>query len=147
MLDQDFITYGIASFSPKEITDTGASLESVKLETMVRLQKFRSLLGCSVHLCTNGLTTGRHNSPYHPKGLAVDFYLKIDSNSVKILDLFKASLEAGFKGIGIYYNGKAYSFHFDLRPKYAFWTGTKDGDSAWDYHKLIVDPKDLFNKG
>ena len=139
----DFTVHGIVDFSPSEIEATGAKLTDIKLPLMVAFQRFRSLMGRRVKLIFNGLTTGHHKSPLHPGGLAGDFYFDPREGPVKILLVFKAALEAGFKGIGVYWNGKSYSFHFDLRPKYAFWCGTKKPGQEWDYDKLIVDPKDL----
>lgn len=149
MLESDFIDHNIVDFTPKEITSTGANLEDVKLETMVRIQKYRSLIGRRVSIFKNGLTTGNHKSPYHPLGLAIDTGLYIEDGPVKPLIIFKSALEAGFKAIGIYWNGVAFSCHFDLRPKYAFWCGVKDGrgsKSNWVYHGLIVDPSQIPTK-
>lgn len=143
MKESDFIEYKIDNFTPSEIVETGANVEDISVDLMVAIQKFRLLVNRRVVLLSNGMTTGKHTSKLHPGGKAIDSYLHPDDGEVKIIDVFKYALEAGFKGIGIYWNGTLHSFHFDLRNSYSFWSGKKETGKEWDFYKLIKDPKDL----
>lgn len=144
MLESDFDDSNIDNFTPKEIVTSGAELKDVKLETMIRIQKYRILIRRPVYIPENGITSGKHKAPWHPMGLAIDTWLHPKHGPIKSLDVFKCALEAGFKAIGIYWNGKLWSFHFDLRPNYAFWCGVKKyGDKRWQYHTLINDPSKI----
>ena len=143
MKESDFIEYEIDNFTPTEIVETGANVEDISVDLMVAMQKFRLLVNRRVVLLSNGMTTGKHKSKLHPGGKACDCYLHPDDGEVKVLDVFKFALEAGFKGIGIYWNGTLHSFHFDLRNNYAFWSGKKEPGHEWDFYSLIKDPKDL----
>ena len=138
----DFDVYEIHNFTPKEVRDTGADLRDVKKESMLAIQKFRVYIRRRVRLIKNGMTTGGHVSPYHPRGEAIDGYLDQDDGPVKTHEIIKGAIHSGFKGIGIYYNQTIHSFHFDLRPNYAFWAGVKDtsnGFDDWQWFSLIRD--------
>lgn len=140
MLVTDFKDHNIDNFTPGEVEDTGANLADVQLETMIAIQKYRETIRRRVKLAFNGITTGKHKSPLHPGGKAIDSYLLPEDGPIKTLDILKAALKAEFTGIGIYWNGKLYSTHFDLRPNYALWSGIKNfGEKSWDYRSLIVD--------
>lgn len=143
MLESDFKDYKIYNFTKKEVEETGAKLEDVKLALMRSIQKFREYIRRRVILVENGITTGNHKSIMHPDGKAIDGTLYIEDGPINIHILFKGALEAGFKGIGIYWNGIQYSFHFDLRNNYAFWIGIKDskkGVKKWIWKSLLQDP-------
>lgn len=130
---------GIMFFTPKEITGTGATLESVDFRMIQRLDNFRIILGCPVFLIPNGLTTGNHASKLHANGLAADVTMdKIDPKTV-----LRAALEAHFFGIGFYArDGKWVAVHLDLRADYAFWRGVKHGkERSWRYLPLVEIPR------
>ncbi len=140
----DFKRYLIRNFTPAEIEATGAALEDVRWETLQMLQAFRDSMKRAVILLPNGLTSGDHSSPQHPLGLAVDVGFREKDGKVPPVLIFKSALIAGAKGIGIYWNGFAYSVHLDLRNEYAFWAGVKGHrQKAWNYRPLINDPKFL----
>jgi hypothetical protein len=144
MIASDFKAFGIDKFSAKEITDTGANLKEVQAELIVHLNGLRHILGRPIGLVFGGLTTGEHISEWHGKGLAADFVLNPADGDVVPEVIFKFALQAGFKGIGLYWGkSSTYSFHVDLRPSYAFWMAIKNSDNTWDYHSIDFDPKNL----
>lgn len=136
---EDFQKYGIKHFSPIEIESTGAKLDDVDPNTIVAIDKFRTLTGAPVHLLAGGITTGGHKSEWHPKGMAIDFVV---TGTMPTNAVLYAMLAAGFRGCGAYYNGTVYSYHGDLRPSYAFWAAWKrPGEPNWKYEPLIIDPR------
>jgi hypothetical protein len=140
MILEDFA--GIRNFTADEVTRTGAKLNDVDGSLLSAYDKFRDLVGRRVTLLPGGLTTGNHNSIWHKKGMAGDCALYEEDGPVSVSDVFKAALEAGFKGIGVYYNQIAYSFHLDLRPAYGFWARYREHrEPHWHEVGLIVDPK------
>ena len=143
MIKEDFKTFNIHNFSPSEVEATGANINDVKIKTIVSLQSFREFVRRKVLLIKNGITTGIHKATEHQEGLAVDCYLDPLDGSISIHDIFKGALTAGFHGIGIYWNGAIYSFHFDHRSRFAFWVGVKDnskGITEWQWFSLLQDP-------
>ncbi len=146
MKKEDFAVWGITHFTPEEIQATGADLDKVQGKLIIAMEEFRKVLGRPFVLVKDGMTTGNHKAPEHAGGLAVDGYVPgLDGKDDPITseDVFKAALKAGFRGIGIYWNGALYSFHLDLRKDFSFWTGTKPtpGKPGWNYGKLIIDPR------
>jgi hypothetical protein len=128
----------IRHFQAKEVIATGASPSDVKVELFLALDKFRDKVGSPVFLIRDGLTTGKHSSPGHKNGTAVDGFLR---DTVRADTLFKAALESGFRAIGIYWNGTVLSFHLELDTEYRFWVGRKKkGAASWTYGELIIDP-------
>ena len=147
MLQTDFKDHNIENFTPKEITDTGADLKDVQLNTMLSLQAFRTYIRRRIGLIYNGMTTGNHKAPGHPNGHAVDCFLYSEDGEVNIHNIFKGALNAGFKAIGIYYNQKQFSFHLEIgsnsRKDFAFWMGIKDAEkniNSWEWFSLLQDP-------
>lgn len=143
MLITDFKDYRIDNFTPAEIEDTGANLKDVQKETIISIQKFRIYIRRRVKLLRNGITTGRHKASEHPRGLAIDGYLLPEDGFIDVHLIFKGALEAGFRGIGIYWNQVLYSFHLDLRKIRAHWCGVKDtkrGINTWQFYSLLNDP-------
>ena len=137
MQKTDFKRYDIRFFTPEEVIATGADLKDIQLGLMDRLDTFRLMLGQPVHLLHNGMTTGEHVSPWHPKGLAADIY---SNPHVTPKQIFKAALASEFKGVGIYWNGAAYSAHLDLGDSYRFWTWVKkDRAEKWVKYDLMLD--------
>lgn len=139
----DFGKYGVLDFDQPEVELTGASLAEIQLRLMLSTQLFRTAIGRRVGLIRNGMTTGDHKAPWHPLGLAVDGHLYADDGPVELSDIVKAALTAGFKGIGVYWNGVQFSFHLDLRPDWDFWSGEKDRKAgglmgAWKYGPLFI---------
>lgn len=142
MLATDFEKHNIDNFTVQEVMDTGCSLGSVDVKTMISTQRFREYVRRRVKLIENGLTTGGHKAPWHPRGLAVDSYLLPEDGPINIHLIFKGALTAGFKGIGIYWNQILWSFHFDHRPDYAFWGGVKDEPrliKEWQWYSILRD--------
>jgi hypothetical protein len=139
---KDFADYGIQKVTPEDITGTGAPLDSVNVFLILRAAEFVNRCGLPVVWLPNGLTTGHHQATWHPRGLAWDLAFNTDQRRVKMYDLWKLAIEVGFKGIGIYWNGVAYSMHLDLRPSLAMWGGSKIAGSEWDYFSVFLDPRD-----
>jgi hypothetical protein len=134
----------IEFFTPGEVVRTGAALDDVSANLIIHYDRFRRVLNRRVVFAPNGLTTGVHSSPLHPRGLAGDcHYVEMDG-PIDARTIFEAALLSGFHGIGIYWNGIAYSTHLDLRDEFAFWIGhKKHRETAWEYHSLINDPKNF----
>lgn len=142
MKAKDFQDFKIEHIRPQDITATNAPLDSVNLYLVLDLNEFIGRAGVPVVLLGNGLTTGKHRATWHPRGLAVDVAFNCSQDQVKIYDLWKLAIEVGFKGIGLYWNGRAYSMHLDKRPSpLALWGGTKK-DGQWDYFSVFQDPRD-----
>lgn len=150
-IENNFKSHGIVNFTPAEITATGAKLEDVKILTFSALQEVRTKIKRRIHLLRNGITTGSHVSPEHPEGKAVDFHLDLRDGDFTSRDLITAvvsAIRAGFNGIGVYWNGQAYSFHFDLRPvdRFALWIGYKNKVGApWRYVTLVGNTANVFD--
>ena len=150
----NFRDHGILDFTPGEVVRTGADLKDVRVLLFCALQEFRTKLNRRVHLIFNGLTTGNHSAEEHPNGLAVDFHLNagdgpVDSTTIRMVLLY--AILTGFRGIGIYWNGQAYSFHLDLRedPRFAAWKGTKPapGVGSWKMETIFgISRNILFHK-
>jgi len=142
----DFQT--IKHFTAKEALKTGAKLKDIKYELFYTIDLFRSLHGRVVKIPKNGISSGSHSPKsrhYRTKTRladGIDVYFREKDGPVDYRKVIVDALIVGFKGIGVYWNGKAYSFHFDLRPKLAFWRARKDepGDK-WTYKPLLIDPK------
>ena len=117
MRSKDF--YELDDFTELEVGQTGANFTEVQFVTMKTLQFVRSYFGVKIDLIVNGLTTGKHVSEWHPKGLAVDFKFRTYVNPRLVVMVM---ILAGFKGIGVYKWGDGhYTFHGDLRPEFATW--------------------------
>ena len=138
----DFDLYSIRYFVPREITKTGADIEDVSALLIKSLDCFRKEIGEAVVILS--LTTGNHYSEYHASGLAVDIAFHDYEYKPKVSRLVYAALKSGFKGIGVYHNGTAYSLHLDMRPELAMWLGHKrHREKEWKFKSLIADPKDF----
>jgi hypothetical protein len=134
----------IKYFSEWEARITGASPHDLDFKMVGCYDAFRMLMNRPVIWLHNGLTTGNHKAKEHPLGQAGDSRFRPQDGEVDVQLVFKNALKAGFRGIGIYHNGKMYSFHFDIREDYAFWIGhKKPGESKWQYSSLIFDPANL----
>lgn len=132
----------INDFTKAEITNTGADIKNVSSVLIYKLDKMRNMLGRPIYLLKNGLTTGEHKSDHHRNGTAADFYLHEQDGFVSVRDVVLAAIYSDFRGIGIYYNGTAYSFHVDLRDELTIWNGVKEKQSGkWDYETIRFDPR------
>lgn len=150
MIESDFDKYEIFNFTPEEVRETGSRLRDVRKETIISIQKFRTYIRRRVGLLHNGITTGLHKAPWHPLGLAIDGFLYPEDGRQDIHIIFKGSLQSGFKGVGLYWNQKQYSFHFDHRPNYAQWLGIKDESrniNTWQFFSLLRDPARIKLRG
>lgn len=138
-MNRDNFTY-LKHFAIREVEATGAQIQDVQAELMSRLDQFRELVGCSVRLLQNGMTTGIHKSRAHKKGLAADVALEDDGELIGVL---WAAFMAGFRGFGTYWNGRVRSYHLEICDVPRGWNGKKDkpGRGAWKYGKLLNDPK------
>jgi len=144
MHESQFHSLGINDFTPAEVRRTGANLDDVQPALMIMLQRVRTDIGRRIALLPNGMTTGAHKAPEHAQGLAVDFGFFEKDGHVDIRAVAYALLAAGARGIGLYWNGTAYSVHADLRRSYATWRGVKEhGESRWSYGPLLIDPRGL----
>jgi len=142
MIDLDFEWYNITKFTAKEVIDTGADLAAVKLEGMLALQRFRldERIARPVILLPGGITSGNHRAPEHPRGEAYDICFRIEQTP-DITDVVNVAHQAGFRGIGVYHNCAAYSFHFDIGKTFRSWAAFKrHGDTEWTYISQFVDP-------
>ena len=139
-MTEDFLKLATKKFTKAEIEATGAKIEDINQMAFLKLIEFRESINCSVHLIFNGITTGNHKSPGHPSGRAFDIRVP-NANSY---DVFKVAIDAGFKKIGIYWNGNEYSYHLEDSKKSSFWSGKKDspGVGSWKFSPLIVNPRD-----
>lgn len=129
-------------FSKKEIEDTGAKLEDVDFESFKMICQIRKDINSPIYFLFNGLTTGNHKSLGHPAGKAFD--IRVPRKN--FYEVFKRAIDAGFKKIGVYWNGTAYSYHIENSATSAFWMGTKKapGKGSWKFGQLILDPKKII---
>jgi hypothetical protein len=127
----------IKHFTEKEIKATGAEIADVDFFTIKKIDWVRMRCGLPITLPKNGITSGKHRSFYHKAGKAVDFYL---IQEIHFRQVIKFMLEAGFTGIGLYWNGKIYSYHGDTGNDYRFWKAIKV-KKEWVYSELIADPR------
>jgi hypothetical protein len=149
MKTRDLRDFELQHVRAQDILATGAPLDSVNLFLAIKVDRFIEATGLPFTFLKNGLTTGIHRASWHPRGLAVDGAFSIDQGLVKIYDVWKVAIECGFHGIGLYWNGKAYSVHMDLRPRLSFWGGTKvtkvvNGAEVreWEYFSVFQDPRE-----
>lgn len=141
MKSRDFTDFELQHVRPKDILGTGAPLDSVNVFLAIKTDRFIERVGLPFQFLHNGLTTGIHRATWHPRGLALDGAFNTDQDLVKIYDVWKIAIECGFHGIGLYWNGTAYSLHMDLRPRLAFWGGTKVAGGPWSYFSVFQDPR------
>lgn len=145
MLHNDFSLWKIDNFTADEVINTGANLRDVNVLTMVGVQKFRTRIGRPVLLLFGGITTGVHASPQHPGGTAIDVAFRESDGPINIKSMVYAAVDAGFKGIGTYWNGVAWSLHLDLGPEIRRWGRWKRhrSDEGWHKESLIIDVSTL----
>jgi len=132
-------------FTWQEAARTGAKIKDIKVRLFMCLFRLRKLLGRRVKLIKNGLTTGRHKSLEHPDGMAADITFYIRDGEINIGFLYACCVLAGFKGIGIYHNGRVYSVHLHIGKRLRRWTAVKYKSGRrkgqWRYLAFINDPK------
>jgi len=151
MLKSDIKDYNIKNFTWAEIKATGADPKDVNIFGMVALQKFRvhPYVNRSVVFLPNGITTGGHSSFQHPNGTAYDISFRDFEKPDPLVPkhLVYAAEECGFKGIGLYYNGAAFSMHLDLGPEIRRWLWMKQHrKDKFKKFDLIVDPYELYKR-
>lgn len=145
MKARDLRDFRLRHVTARAVLDTGAPLDSVNLFLAIRADRFIGETGLPFVFMKNGLTTGIHRASWHPRGLAVDGAFDCDQDRVRIYDVWKTAIECGFRGIGLYWNGTAYSLHLDLRPDLSFWGGAKrDRNDAWEYFSVFRDPREYL---
>lgn len=122
-----------------EIRATGSNVEDVDYSAFDSVCQLRKELNSPIYFIKNGITTGNHKSPGHPAGKAFDIRVP----RLPMYAVFKAAIGSGFNKIGVYWNGKAYSYHLEVAPSPAFWMGTKPEPGpkhGWKFNTLIKDP-------
>lgn len=148
MLYSDFKKHHIKNFTPNELIGTGAKLSDVKVQTIIALQLYRTLIKKRIRLIHNGITTGKHSAVQHPNGEAVDFFHDQRDGEVVIPNCVTFAVQSGFNGIGIYYNRETslHSFHFDTRKYFTPWIGMKlKRKHDWKYDSALKDPQIELN--
>lgn len=138
-LDLRLALEGVRWFSAREVEPLLDPARPLDADLFLVLDDFRDMVECGVKLLS--LNGGTHTAgSQHYKGKAVDFVLLKERDPLQVAHRM---LDAGFRGIGIYWNGAAYSYHGDLRERHASWTGWKTGlpHSEWVYGKLLRDPR------
>ena len=142
MTDAEMAT--IRHFSKAEIIQSGGNPAGLSYDLFRRADVWRDLVGWPVSIPLGGTNSGHHisNTDVHAVGEALDVYRK-DGLPVNYNYAFRAALQVGFMGIGIYWNGFIYSFHFDVRNYQAWWYGVrKPGELEWRYYDIkLIDPK------
>ena len=138
----------LENFTYREVERTGAKIKGVKFQTMWTLQLVRTRIKKRIRLMANGLNSGKHKSKEHPDGEAVDFAVAAIKTFAQVMTVIYYMLEAGFKGIGVYWNGVAYSFHGDIGRRRMWATikvksKTNPRVKVWEYHRLLVDPRTI----
>lgn len=116
-------------FPPSEVERTGANFLDVDPYSYGLLNCMRERLGIPMYLIRNGITTGKHRARQHAQGKAFDFHLNGKGTPDRVV---YAALHAGFRGIGVYWNGRAHSYHVDTRENYTFWKAERVGPD-WVY--------------
>lgn len=129
--------------TPQDITGSGATLASVKKETIYRLDDFIRLSGRKILVLPNGLTTGKHDSWTHEQGQAVDIAFRETNGVIVIRHLVIHAFCAGFTQVGVYWNGTAHSMHlgYGTVGQWARWRHHRD--TEWQETALIADPKQV----
>ena len=132
--------FNISCVDYDNIVSTGANVGTLNIGFFVKLQRFYDIIGTEFYIMKNGLNSGKHTPDgAHYDCLAGDlaFYVEVDPYKV-----YKAAVQAGFLGIGVYWNGKVYSFHLDTRASFGSW-GAKKVNGSWQYYGLFRNPKDI----
>ncbi len=138
----DFDDENISCCTAEQIEATGAELSDVNCETILSLDQFARIAEVHVDLLCNGLTSGVHDSREHAEGLAVDFVVRLSQGTRPDVRHYVPILyNVGFRGVGVYWNGTAYSFHADIGDTFRQWAWEKrPGQTGWMKRALIVDP-------
>jgi hypothetical protein len=134
----------------KDVEATGGNYKTLSKDLIDAVNIFQAALPSdySIAFLKNGFNSGKHDGEYHPKGMAVDFVVKIsrekDScvlSNKEIFEIIAIMILAGFDGIGVYWNRKVHSFHGDVRGEYAQWSAVKTDTGKWKYMTLIDNPR------
>lgn len=90
------------------------------------------------------MTTGEHVSVWHRRGLAADVGFCESDGMVDVRHCVMYAAESGFRGIGVYWGGAAYSMHLDCRSVPGQWARwRRHGDHIWRESALITDPREM----
>ena len=139
---EDFQTYSVSHITPDQVEATGSMLSEVSVPLLVTLDWFIDRAGVPVVLLKNGMTSGKHDSPYHAAGKAADVAFDSTPLNVPVRHLVMLASRCGFQGVGLYWNGVAYSMHLDIGDSFRQWARRKRPDGTWQQAALIVDPAD-----
>lgn len=125
-------------FTKDEIEATGSSLSEIDYSAFCKIVALRKSLNTPIYFIKNGITTGSHKSPGHLEGKAFDVRIPRASS----YDVFKHSISCHIFRLGIYWNGKSFSYHLEDSPKASFWMGKKEapGVGKWNFEGLIKNP-------
>ena len=125
----------LSRLSRREVEKTGANMETLEFDTLYKLNmlilKWSSYVKWDepIYIFKNGINSGKHVSPGHKKGLAVDVYhgRKIaDHEAVRFVLM---AVQCGFSRVGVYKNHKNYySFHLEVADTIGTW-----------FHKINAD--------
>lgn len=123
------------NFSVEEVKKHG-NLQLIHDETLRAWQRVRDIIGVPLHILAI-----IKKSTWHKNGRAIDVTLGGELGNAHVNDFVETMLDCGFHGIGVYWNGIAWSFHGDVRGKHQLWTGLKDvqkpsDGQKWTYGKF-----------
>ena len=146
MRSADFSGFCIRCVSERDIKDSNAPLESVDVHTIITLDRMyeyvkRDHQAVRLLIAPDGLTTGVHNCTWHGRGLAVDLLFDSNPKHLDIYDMVKLAIESGFCGVGVYWTGAGYRMHVDMRPRFAMWGASRNGDNQCVYRSVFSDPR------
>lgn len=125
------------NFTREEVAKHG-DLSKIEIRVLYKLQELRSLLRVPISIIAI-----IKESTWHKNGHAIDFVFNGKLNGLHVNELVELMLTVGFTGIGVYWNGVAWSFHGDVRPNgIQLWTGIKGrgviipAGQPWYYQKM-----------
>jgi len=113
MKPEDFLTLSVLTI--EDFKRAGAEIDGMRFEAVHCMDQFALGLpdNAAVQLLHNGCNTGKHDSPEHPAGEAID--ITIIGHQPPVWEVVCRLAYSGFKAIGVYLNYKGiYSYHADI---------------------------------
>lgn len=130
MIKQDWKE--IKHFDESEISRANSEPIEVDFHSMKCLDNlanyFKMKYGKNVYfrILWNGITGGIHASIEHSKGKAFDIVVdNRTGENISTKEIIQAAYHFGFRGVGCYWNGSVYSFHFDTGERFRSWMWKK----------------------